>query len=74
MSGRIIDMSPAAFSYHDWPEGVRLPRIGDRVAFARYAGINIKGERRTNDRGHEERTEYRLINDKDIAAILHFPD
>lgn len=74
MSGQIVDMSPAAFSYHDWPAGVRLPQIGDRVAFARYAGINIKGPRFMNDRGHEERKEYRLINDKDIAAILHFLD
>nr|QBM02671.1 hypothetical protein [uncultured archaeon] len=74
MTGRVVSMSPAAFSYHDWPDHVRLPEVGDRVVFARYAGINIKGQHFTNAKGHKERLEYRLINDKDIAAILHFPD
>ena len=69
MTGHIVAMSPAAFSYHEWDQEVRLPRIGDRVVYARYAGINIKGPRFKNERGHEDRREYRLLNDKDIAAI-----
>jgi co-chaperonin GroES (HSP10) len=72
VTGHIIDVSPAAFSYHDWPEGTRLPQTGDRVVFARYAGMKIKGKTITNAKGHDEQLEYRLINDKDIAGILEY--
>jgi len=40
------------------------PKVGDRVIFNRYAGSLI-----TIDEG-EGRVDYRLINDKDICAIL----
>jgi co-chaperonin GroES (HSP10) len=72
VTGRIVAMSPAAFSYHDWPEHVRLPAIGDRVVYARYAGMRVNGRPVANDKGHEEAKEYRLLNDKDIAAVLEF--
>lgn len=72
VTGRIIAMSPAAFSYHDWPEGVRLPVVGDRVTYARYAGMRVNGRPRANEKGHDESVEYRLLNDKDIAAVLEF--
>jgi co-chaperonin GroES (HSP10) len=36
-------------------------RVGDRVAFAMYAGKNIDGE---------DGVEYRLINDEDITACV----
>lgn len=72
VTGRIIALSPAAFSYHDWPDGVRLPGIGDRVVYARYAGMRVNGRPRANEKGHEEQTEYRLLNDKDIAGVLDY--
>lgn len=72
VTGRIIALSPAAFSYHDWPEDVRLPVVGDRVVYARYAGMRVPGRPVTNAKGHQEVTEYRLLNDKDVAGILEF--
>jgi co-chaperonin GroES (HSP10) len=72
VTGRIIAMSPAAFSYHEWPEGVRIPVTGDRVVYARYAGMRVNGRPVANEKGHEEQKEYRLLNDKDVAGILEF--
>ena len=72
VTGRIIAMSPAAFSYHDWPAASRLPVIGERIVFARYAGMLVQGKPVINERGHEEPREYRLLNDKDIVAVLEF--
>lgn len=72
VTGKIIAMSPAAFSYHDWPETARLPVVGDRIVFARYAGMLVQGKPVLNERGHEEPREFRLLNDKDIAAVLEF--
>ncbi len=72
VTGRIIALSPAAFSYHDWPEDARLPMIGDRVVYARYAGMRVSGRPKVGANGYEEVTEYRLLNDKDIAAVLEF--
>lgn len=72
VTGRIIAMSPAAFSYHDWPEGVRIPVIGDRVVYARYAGMRVSGKPALNAKGQEEPREYRLLNDKDVTGILEF--
>jgi hypothetical protein len=75
VTGRIIAMSPAAFSYHDWPDGCRLPLVGERIVFARYAGMLVQGKpvkTVVNGREHEEPREYRLLNDKDIAAVLEF--
>jgi chaperonin GroES len=63
MKGVIISMSPAAFSYHLWNEGARLPQVGDRVVYARYSGSDIVGK---------DKIKYRLINDKDIGAVIDF--
>ena len=41
-----------------------IPKVGDRVIFNRYAGTLM-----SFDEG-EGRADYRLINDKDICAIL----
>lgn len=71
-TGRIIAMSPLAFNYADWPENVKPPTLGDRIVYARYAGMLVKGRPMTNEKGHEERREYRLLNDKDVAGILEF--
>lgn len=62
--GTLIAASPHAFSYaDDWPEG-SVPTVGQRVLFKRYAGAlherTVMGVKR----------DYRLLNDKDIIAIV----
>lgn len=60
--GELVAISPLAFTYEDrWPEGFEKPKVGDRVIFAKYAGTKLKGK----DGG-----EYRIVNDRDIAAVL----
>ena len=63
--GKIVDISPLAFRYdEDWKlleDAQRLPGIGSRVAFARYAGAPINGA---------DGEKYRLVNDRDIIALL----
>lgn len=54
--GELISLGGNAFE--DW-KGV-IPKVGDRVYFAKYAGLVLEG---MND------VEYRLCNDKDIAGI-----
>lgn len=61
MKGTLVAVSPLAFTYENWPEGERKPQVGDRVIFAKYAGATVKGA---------DDVEYRLVNDKDVAAIL----
>ena len=58
--GIIIDISPLAFTYEQWPVGAYAPKVGDTVAFARYAGMLIKGN---------DGEDYRILNDKDVCAI-----
>jgi co-chaperonin GroES (HSP10) len=62
-TGVVVDMADEAFSF---VEGctTRSPRIGERVAYTKYAGMTIVGR--------DEKT-YKLMNDKDVAAILDFP-
>lgn len=60
MEGVICDISPFAFGYEEWSEEFRKPQIGDTVIFARYAGINVKGN---------DSEDYRLMNDKDVVAV-----
>lgn len=60
--GILVDMSPTAFSYEKWPEGTRIPKQGDRVLFGKYAGTSITSR--------VDGKEYRVLNDKDIIAIL----
>lgn len=59
--GTLIDMSPLAFTYDDWPEGSRRPQPGDRVIFARYNAQEVKGR---------DGEKYWLMNDKSIEAIM----
>jgi len=60
MRGRLVMVSPHAFNYAEWPDG-DMPRPGDPVIFAKYAGTLVKGA---------DGREYRLCKDKDIAAVL----
>lgn len=59
--GRIINVSPLAFNYDNWPEGSTPPKPGDVVWFARYAGGEFTGAD-----GHT----YRLVKDKDVGARI----
>ncbi len=62
--GTLVAVSPHAFSYADsWPEG-SVPQVGQRVLFKRYAGA-------LHERGGRD---YRLLNDKDIIAIVDMRD
>jgi co-chaperonin GroES (HSP10) len=58
--GVIVAMSPLAFSYAEWPEGTRLPQVGDRVLMARFDGRIWKRGSAT----------YRLIKDKSVIAVV----
>ncbi len=57
----IIDaLSVHAFSYADWPEGARVPKVGDRVMFAKFAGALVT----------RNGVEFRVCKDKDLVAVL----
>lgn len=60
IEGDIVAVSPFAFSYEEWPEGARKPRVGDVAIFARYSGNTIKGN---------DGADYRIMNDKDVIAV-----
>ena len=58
--GTLIEVSPVAFDYANWPANARKPKVGERVLFRKYAGLL------TNRNGRA----FRLLNDKDIVAIV----
>lgn len=60
MEGELVACSPLAFTYDDWKDA-NPPKPGDRVLFAKYAGAKVTGK---------DGKEYRLVNDKDICAVL----
>lgn len=60
MEGTVAAVSPFAFTYEEWPKGATKPNEGDKVVFARYSGITVKGN---------DGVDYRLMNDKDIVAV-----
>lgn len=57
--GTIVAMSPLAFSYEEWPQGVVLPKVGSRVVYSKYAGADVEGQ---------DGVKYRVLADKDIIA------
>ncbi|MDB5584306.1 MAG: hypothetical protein JWR80_9482 [Bradyrhizobium sp.] len=59
--GRLVAVSPHAFTYATWAEGSRMPQIGDAVLFAKYAGALVNGA---------DGKDYRIVKDKDIIAVL----
>ena len=61
-TGIVIDMSPEAFSFLE-SQAVRVPKIGERVAYTKYAGMTVRGA---------DKRSYKIMNDKDIAAVLDF--
>jgi chaperonin GroES len=54
--GKLIAVGGNAFE--DWKEPI--PKIGDNILYAKYAGIVVKGK---------DGREWRLANDKDVTAI-----
>ena len=59
--GKLLDVSPLAFTYEVWPEGARQPKCGDRVMFPKYEAQEVKGA---------DGEKYWLMADKAIIAIL----
>jgi len=62
--GELIAKSEAAFS--DWKG--RVPDVGDKVIFAKYAGTVIQFQH-PGEGGLREK--FRLCNDKDVCAIIN---
>lgn len=63
VEGTLIATSALAFSYAnatEWGDAPR-PKPGDRVLYAKYAGTTVKGK---------DGVDYRLVNDKDLSAVL----
>lgn len=58
--GTMLEASPLAFTYEEWPLGTDKPRAGDKVLIAKYAGTIFTGV---------DGEEYRMCKDKDILAI-----
>ena len=61
--GVLVAVSPHAFSYAEWPEGVEPPKVGDRILMAQFDG-------RVWERGGQT---YRLIKDKSVIAVIQQP-
>jgi co-chaperonin GroES (HSP10) len=65
IEGTLIAASPLAFTYvskAEWSAaGGEPPKAGDTVLFAKYAGTTRRGK---------DGVEYRIVNDKDIWAVL----
>ena len=58
--GTISHISPMAFSFDDWPDGEPKPKVGDRVIFAKFAGMFVE----------EGGEEFRVMKDRDIVAVI----
>ena len=56
--GVIVAVGAIAFTDPDWLD---RPKVGDRVLYDKYAGAMVKGA---------DGADYRLINDKEIGAVL----
>ena len=59
-TGTLVALSPFAFNYDEWPNEAAKPAAGDRVYFARYAGILTECDGRW----------VRIIKDKEVVAIV----
>lgn len=63
MQGVLVAVSPLAFTYagdSEWGASER-PKPGDKVLFAKYSGAVVDGK---------DGKKYRIVNDKDVAAVL----
>ena len=64
--GTLVAVSPHAFSYAEWPDGVAPPQVGDQVIIAQYQGRIWKP-------GGDKGPTYRIIKDKDVVAVIEPP-
>lgn len=58
--GIIVSMGPIAFD--KVPEGVPIPKVGDHVVLAKFAGCEIK----------RPDGNYRIVNDEDVLCTEEF--
>lgn len=58
--GRLVAVSPFAFSYAEWPEGTDKPQLGQRVLIERYAGLLRE----------KDGKNYRIVKDKNLVAVI----
>lgn len=63
-TGVIVSMAGNAFG--DTSLFAEKPKVGDRVFFSKYSGSLFEIRKKDS----RETTKYRLMNDKDICAIL----
>lgn len=62
MKGTLVAVSPHAFTYEDWKGNESSkPKPGDTVLFAKYAGAVVDGK---------DGKKYRIVNDKDVCAVI----
>lgn len=57
VEGELVAVGAIAFTDPDWLE---RPKVGDTVLYDRYAGCTVK----------DGDDEFRLINDKEIGAVI----
>ena len=57
--GELVAVSADAFTNPQW---LNPPKVGDKVLYDRYAGCTVKGK---------DGEFYRLVNDKELGAIIH---
>ncbi|MEM7283311.1 MAG: co-chaperone GroES [Pseudomonadota bacterium] len=58
--GTIVELSPMAFEYEDWPSDIEKPCVGQEILFVKHAGLFVDGE---------DGEKYRVIKDKDVVAV-----
>lgn len=58
--GRLVSVSPIAFSGADWTEQA-APKVGDQVLFQRYAGNEFEGA---------DGKKYRVMEDSDLKGVF----
>lgn len=57
ITGTLVAVGGKAFEEFGDP----MPKVGDKVYFAKYAGLVIKAD---------DKTEFRMMNDKDLTGVL----
>jgi co-chaperonin GroES (HSP10) len=58
--GLLVAISPLAFNEEDFPNPDAIPKVGEHVMFARYAGKSFVGA---------DGRVYRVMKDKEIVGI-----
>lgn len=61
--GLLVDVSPLAFNFDQWPEdrAELRPKPGDHVIYGKYLGTLVTGD---------DGREYRVLHDKDIMGVV----